>query len=289
MRSVTSALGQEYSDYEIVVSDNSTNHETEQVFENFSNPKVRYIKRTTSVPASNHFELILNEVTSEFFVMFHDDDEMLPEFLSSVERVLSKDKDIIAVGANARLFKDGNFLKEPKVKKLPENVVYETKEELLWNYLVTSQVAPFPSYVYRRIVSEKLRISGYRVGKYWDVAFLMDILSLGKIAWVAKPLMIYHIHSSQDSVDTDFIARQNLIHHICTRTSIRKSSKELRAYRASSILGEIMSEMRRTMKYPHPERALKRYSTIARYCGISRLARLLVYPFYLRVRNWKSK
>jgi hypothetical protein len=63
----------------LIISDNSTNDETKAIFEKKYYNKARYIHRIPT--SSDHFNLILKEVDSEYFMMFHDDDVLLADML----------------------------------------------------------------------------------------------------------------------------------------------------------------------------------------------------------------
>ena len=60
----------------IVISDNSTNSDTEKYFSSNIYPNVTYTKRTPSVSMVEHFNIILKEIDTDFFMIFHDDDVM---------------------------------------------------------------------------------------------------------------------------------------------------------------------------------------------------------------------
>lgn len=283
MRSVRSVLDQVYGDFELVVSDNSTNGETEALFVGISDPRLTYRRRIPSLPGIDHFRLVMSEVDSDFFVMFHDDDEMLPGFLVDEVKKFDEDDGLVAVGSNAIVSVNGRK-KSLKVKSLKADLTFDKKEDFLRNYLVGFEVCPFPSYMYKKSVSEKIIPKSGSFGKYWDVAFLMDVLSAGKIAWIVKPEMIYHVHPAQDSVTFDFINRQMLIKHICSETYFAKSSKEIINYRVASIYGQLLLNLREGKRFRIAHKR-REYLSVFRWLGLSPLVKLFLYPPFLFFRK----
>ena len=81
-----------------------------------SDKRISYIRRGEECSSSNaHFNCILETNTSEYFMLFHDDDEMLPNMVSSLYEYLSSHDVVSAVGCNAYLNINGKNTKKEKV------------------------------------------------------------------------------------------------------------------------------------------------------------------------------
>src|SRR5450759_2365677 len=76
INAINSALNQDFDSFEVIVSDNSSNDETEDLISGFKSKQLTYKRRKPSMPATDHLNSILQEVTSEYFMIFHDDDMM---------------------------------------------------------------------------------------------------------------------------------------------------------------------------------------------------------------------
>jgi len=107
LRAVNSALNQNFDDYEVIISDNSTNDDTQKIIATLNNDKLKYKKREPSLPVIEHFNLVLSEVASDYFILFHDDDEMLPDYVSTLFETLKNNPDIVAAASNAFLISNG--------------------------------------------------------------------------------------------------------------------------------------------------------------------------------------
>ena len=81
LRSLNSVRKQDFPNLKIVVSDNSDNDTTTELLKDLirSDARINYIRRGKECSSANaHFNYILATNTHEYFMLFHDDDEMLP-------------------------------------------------------------------------------------------------------------------------------------------------------------------------------------------------------------------
>jgi len=75
--SIKSVLSQSYDDYELLILDNSSKDETQEVVKSFSSAKIRYIRHAPmTIPKARN--LGVKESRGEFIAFLDDDDEWLP-------------------------------------------------------------------------------------------------------------------------------------------------------------------------------------------------------------------
>lgn len=235
---IDSILNQKGVEFEVIVSDNSTNNQTYELLKNYRD-RIKYIKRNVSVNAVEHWNLILGNVTSKYFIIFHDDDIMLDGMLSAIYEAFSNDDEVIAVGSNANTVKNNKIIDTWFLKNNEDVQIVSNGTQMARRYLGKNQIVPFPSYAYKKRVADELKFDPKKGGKYCDVAFLIDVANLGKVKFIAKPLMDYYVHSSQYSFVNEFNERIRLINYIKKCTSINKFNKELRLYRTKNIYEQI--------------------------------------------------
>jgi glycosyltransferase involved in cell wall biosynthesis len=238
MRAVESALQQDYDAFEVIVSDNSTNDDTQKLFTNFSYPKLKYIRRIPSTTSNGHFNLVLSNVTSDYFILFHDDDEMYPDMVKTLHNTMTNNPSVVAAGADADRFKDGKKYKR-FMKPYKGDILLTSRAQVAEKYLKGNGMAPFPSYMYKNIVAQKLRFDLAHGGKYCDAAFLMDTATIGNIMLIAKPLMKYYYHTSQDSQQLSFYDKMSFIRFIHETTCFKKNHGLLRQFRLQTIYEEM--------------------------------------------------
>lgn len=208
---IESVLKQTYPNVELKLSDNSTNQDTFQLLLKSNDwGRYKYVKREPPLTGIDHLNTIIGEMTADYFIVFHDDDEMFPDMIERLYSIIIRDDAYSAVGANAYVVK-GN----KKELAFPRNnVVLKNGDELINQYKI-KEIAPFPSYLYNRKKIGNIRLDGaHKGGKYSDVSFLFDIANKGYIVYVGEPLMFYNIHPGQDSGNFDFVKHVQLTNYL---------------------------------------------------------------------------
>jgi len=151
--------------------------------------------------------------------------------LSELYKNIISDNKIIAVGANARIISSGIHTGKLMLKNKNNNLLICNSNEMVHQYLVKRGIVPFPSYLYKSEVAKKIRLNPDNGGKHCDVAFMMDITSMGNVLFLIKPLMNYYIHSVQDSRTNDFLHKIKLINFITNTSIYKKKSKLIKKFR----------------------------------------------------------
>ena len=93
MRSIESILSQSYSKFNLIVSDNSTNNCIQKLIEEkgITDSRFKYLKRERPFESGiEHVNAIHMEVQSQYYMIFHDDDIMLPEMVEKLYGTIKK-------------------------------------------------------------------------------------------------------------------------------------------------------------------------------------------------------
>jgi len=75
-----SAVDQTYPNLEIIVSDNCSVDHTEELVRGFEDPRIRYFKQERNLGVNGNFNFALGEARGAYFLLFHDDDLIDPDF-----------------------------------------------------------------------------------------------------------------------------------------------------------------------------------------------------------------
>jgi glycosyltransferase involved in cell wall biosynthesis len=242
LKSITSALNQDFDSYEIIISDNSTNEYTESIVKKIHDNRLIYKRRKPSLPAIDHLNEILKEVTSDYFMIFHDDDMMYSNMLKELYKNITANKNVIAVGGNARIITPSIFPNKLMLNSRNKNLLICDRDQMAYQYLIKRGIVPFPSYLYRSEVAKKIRLDPDKGGKHCDVAFLMDITSIGNVLFLVKPLMKYFISSEQDSSNNNFLHKIKLVNFISKTTKYNFNSKLIKRYRILNLYYELIQD-----------------------------------------------
>ena len=224
-KAIDSVLSQTYPKIELIVSDNSTNNSTYNLLSPYFG-RINYIRRCPTYESGiEHINAIIKEATSDYFMIFHDDDEMLPEMVEALYETIRKE-DAVAVASNAWVVHD---YKSKSLYYSRKDSVIKTTDEMVRRYSECG-TAPFPAYMYNKKLIDGLYLDWRHGHKYCDASFIVDLSKRGSISLIGKPLMNCNIHPGQDSQTLDFIGHVSLTNYLLSIVLDRQVVNGLRIY-----------------------------------------------------------
>lgn len=243
-----SIMNQTYKKFDLIVSDNSTNSATKTFLETYScKEPIKYIKRNGKLSGIEHLNLILSEVVTKYLMIFHDDDIMLPDMVEKLYTCLSTHSNLVAVACNAYMLKGDIFTLDKIVGT--KDVMYDTTDKMVKNYMRRKDVPLFPSYMYNMDILKEERLHYNRGQKYADAAFICSLLLKGKIFFISQPLFYYRIHSLQDSHSFDSKGYSQLYHYLIDISSFSKYDKDITFFRLYNIYWNYVSNRNELSSY----------------------------------------
>ena len=197
---IQSVLNQTYENFELYVLDNHSSDNTSLVVSGIEDSRLHYIRHEENIGGFGNLIYATQHCEAEFFVMFHDDDIMLPDFLEREIEVMEKNTDVALVSSNAEFLNadgEGTGIRLKKIKK-PRVL---KKEEIFRRYLYDGNTLVFPSIMYRKsFLAEHNILPNENAGPAGDVIFYCDIGRYGGAAYeLPDVLMQYRMHLGQDS------------------------------------------------------------------------------------------
>lgn len=219
---IDSILQQTFKDFDLIISDNSSNDLVYSAIKKYQTvPNFQVIRQQPSLDSIPHFNQILQRAQKyPYFMMFHDDDLMLPDCLKNLMAVHKQNTEIAASSCNAFIKYDddhhhGKPLFNSNLKK--DLIIYKPKE--LINHYLSPRLShpPFPFYIYnsKKIAGIKMNFS--EGGKHSDMSFLCKVTEKGPLYWIAKPLAEYRRHQSNDSGKINLRDLFSLSHFVFNR------------------------------------------------------------------------
>jgi glycosyltransferase involved in cell wall biosynthesis len=192
------ALSQTFHDFELLIMDNGSDESTRKTVSEFDDPRiVLYSNQENTRDFVNKAFLLAK---SDFLLITHDDDIMMPDMLRRQVEVMEKEKKVIMVACNMTdIDPKGNILKNV-THNLKKDLCFE-KEEFISFYLTRGISLTCPTVLMRM---NEIRLHNLKfdltVGPATDVYlwFIANLLPY-KIYFISEPLYFYRIHDSQDS------------------------------------------------------------------------------------------
>jgi len=197
-QAIHSVLNQRNLNFVLTVSDNSSDDIVEEMVRaNF--PTVNYVRRLPMLPSIEHFNRCIDDVTTDYFCLFHDDDLMGPDFVHEMRQAAVTYPHAIGLGCNAVIEVFGRPQPAPSFLAREEYETIYGANDLATRYFSRSQsgIAPFPGYLYNTqlVGAQRLFADG---GKYTDVTWLLELTRKAALVWIRQPLMTYRMHSGND-------------------------------------------------------------------------------------------
>lgn len=95
--SLQSVLDQTYRDIDIVIYDNASTDDTEEVVRSYKDHRITYVKNTKNIGQFGNMNKALENCKTEYISILHDDDIMLPNTISTEISLLDKHFDALII------------------------------------------------------------------------------------------------------------------------------------------------------------------------------------------------
>ena len=105
---IESILDQSEKKFKFWVSDNSSNKELQEIVKDRF-PEIEYKSWFPGVSVGEHFKKVLSSISTPYFVMFHDDDLMEPDFARKILEAFKEEPLAAAIGAGLPITEPQSF------------------------------------------------------------------------------------------------------------------------------------------------------------------------------------
>jgi glycosyltransferase involved in cell wall biosynthesis len=190
-----SLLGQTYSNFEIIISDNGSTDETQQICQEYAarDSRIHYYRNEKTTEAPVNFNKVFNLSSGKYFKWAADDDIQAPEYLKKCIEILESDNSIVLChsktirinenGENSGTYNDG-LLKNIEAKAPHER--FGDLIGMLYN------ACPLLGVGRKSIFQESQLLGGY-IGA--DRNLLAEIGLMGKIHIIPEYMFFFRDHS----------------------------------------------------------------------------------------------
>ncbi len=94
---IKSVLNQSFKDFELIISNNSSTDNTEEIILSFDDNRIVYVKTDSQLPMDKHWEFALSKAKGEYVTFLGDDDAYSHIYLQSIAEIINKhDSEIVA-------------------------------------------------------------------------------------------------------------------------------------------------------------------------------------------------
>ena len=203
---IESVLTQSYTNLEIIISDNASTDDTQQLCEEFAaqDKRIRYIRQAVNRGPAANFATVLDGARGEFFMWLGDDDWIDQDYVRECVGVLTANADFQLACGCARYYRGGSFLFEEE----PINLWQDDPAERVLGYFRQVNTNGMFYGVTRRGVLATLEMPN-GIGGDW--------LAIGQLAFIGKSRTLESVHvnrslggASQQDVRTVMVSTYGL-------------------------------------------------------------------------------
>jgi glycosyltransferase involved in cell wall biosynthesis len=214
-KAIESALEQDYENLEVLVSDNNSTDNTQDIVEEFfSDNRFIYNKNDTNIGMIFNWRKGLELSSGDYFLLLSDDDYLINnQFISQAVEIIEKYENILMVGS------DGIFSNESKNKKveyLSPLEEFNNGKKIFMNYFNTEAIQPMIcGCVYNKDFAIKVNSFSNKYNLHCDSEIFLKACICGNIGIVKKLSYIYTIGLDHENLSNNMDKNyENIVNNI---------------------------------------------------------------------------
>lgn len=188
------ALNQTYDDYEVVVSNNHSTDETDEVLARYEgHPRLRIVRPSSFLPSIENFKFCVAQSRSEYFSYLCSDDGLLPDFLREQVALLDRYPSASFAHSAAEMIGENGELLYLEKSIRPTGL---TPREAAFKRFVFNARCVGDSVLFRRACFDRVGGFGDLYALDWEVELLL--CTVGDVAYNQNVLMQYRLWDAPD-------------------------------------------------------------------------------------------
>lgn len=197
-RAVESVLNQSYQDFIIIISDNASGDETENIVNDLKiiDTRIEYFKQPKNIGMNPNFNFLVSKVNTPFFCLLTDDDYYLPNFLEDSITIFNKYSHIMFSVMSAPEINEAGDLLNDQLSKWPREGYFEKANSDIMKMVIDGNHPILTACMFRSDII-KYFIFDPEIGVSSDAPLLYDLLANYPFA-IDKSKGLYFIKHSDN-------------------------------------------------------------------------------------------
>ena len=211
---IESILSQKYTYFELIISDDASTDETEEIVMKYCRDdlRIKYIRQQENIGANQNFKKVLEAATGEYFMFASQDDTFSSNWLSGLISSLRGTNNCASFGSTIYIDEIGNTINSTANKiyfKFGENNGLRRVKFLFTPHLTGKMIllySIFPTALIRNLCINDTKITGI---KSEDLHFIFLTLTKMKYIPVKGCYLYKRVHSESDSARNSYAKKIN--------------------------------------------------------------------------------
>lgn len=228
---IKSVLSQTFEDFQLIISDNCSTDNTEEIVRSFDDPRIKYFRNKVNLGQTGNVNHCLELAEGEYVGIFHHDDIMLPDNLERKVRLLDAHPEVGFVHSNIIII-------DPDGKVIAENIWNEDSrrdyiEDGLSVFHRYLSYLPYAASIFigavlaRRSCYEHLGGFSPEIPNCDDSEMWMRMMLFHDVACIGVPIVKYRVHlTSASSGWGDYTSISYLKEHYQAATMVFNKYKD---------------------------------------------------------------
>ncbi len=243
---IESVLAQEFRDYELLIVNDASPDQTDEIVRGFGDTRIRYIRNPRNMGLVENWNRCLNLAEGDYAIIFHDDDVMLPGLLQREVEVLDRDSKVVLVHAAAQAIDEsGAVFCVPPPHTWPP---LSSGIEFVTRYWTQGYVV-MPSAMFRRSLALKLGAFNPDLRYSADADLWQRMAFEGQVAFLDELLISNRVHSAQTSQKI----LTNSLQMLDERLKLARVTRKLVSAHGGNVDREIDRHLSRVLAIDLPE------------------------------------
>ena len=233
-QALISLLNQTAKGFRIVVIDNASTDNTEDIVKKYEDQGVEFFKSEINIGFKGNFRRAQEMASKKWSMIFHDDDIMHPDYIKTALECINKLDNPVLISSQMDMLENPT---NENWQKLTKKAYYLKNISEFASFLYLGKPFNFPLSIYRTDLFKKVPWEDEIYGKIADKPFPINIAAYGETAIFTENYIRYRVHSGQDSNATkngpfvdQVIALNKKFHKIMGHNILKLSGRIFLAY-----------------------------------------------------------
>lgn len=210
---IDSVLAQTYKDFSLIVCDNCSTDNTEEIVRSFADPRIKYVRNSKNLGLVGNSNRCIELADGEYICILHHDDVMMPDNIERKVRLMDECPNVGFVHSDVLLIDEaGNRLKRKMFSGAQHNYIKDGLS-IFRHYILRMPVGAsvfIGAVMARRSCYIHLGVFNTELPNTSDNEMWMRIALFYDVACIGDPLVKYRLHRGMTSTSINDAGGLNL-------------------------------------------------------------------------------